>query len=217
MEEVSCKEKDYLDQDPPIRGQNYVCLSFVSPEDIIQRKDLYFVHEFLGGFSAEMSMMFDGLLNRFRDDTAVVDMITSIRDVHEHLFDVKKLKSHFDHFVTQHRDRLEKTYYEENKFQTSIRGIKVRGSFETLHDAKERCNAIQKFDSKHNVFVAEVGCWCPWSPHAADIQNQEYMETQLNTLVKGYDESRDEANQVFTENVAKNAGQGPSTIELIDA
>ena len=29
-------ETDYLDIDPPINGQNYVCLSFVSPEDIIE-------------------------------------------------------------------------------------------------------------------------------------------------------------------------------------
>ena len=32
--QVSCAEEDYLDQDAQIRSQNFVCLSFISPEDI---------------------------------------------------------------------------------------------------------------------------------------------------------------------------------------
>ena len=212
-QEVSCKEHDYLQQDAPIRGQNYVCLSFISPEDVIQRKDLYFVREFLGGFSADMSVMFESLSTRFREDKAVVDMISSIKKVHDHMFDAKALAAQYDHFVVENRDRIEKAFYEENSFQTSVRGIKVRGSFETLHDAKERCKAIQKFDTTHNVYVAEVGCWCPWSPHAADLDKQEYMETQLNTLVKGYADGRVEANAMFDDNV-KRVVNGHETVTI---
>ena len=36
---VYTKETDYLDEDKPIRGQNYVCLSFLSPEDVLANKD----------------------------------------------------------------------------------------------------------------------------------------------------------------------------------
>ncbi len=39
---------------------------------------------------------------------------------------------------------------------------------------------------KFDIFVGQVGVWCPWSPNAEDIQEQEYAETQLNTLVKNY-------------------------------
>ena len=38
---------DYLDVDPPIPGQNYVCLSFVSPEDMIKKKEAYVMKNFL--------------------------------------------------------------------------------------------------------------------------------------------------------------------------
>lgn len=38
---------DYLDVDPPIPGQNYVCLSFVSPDDIIKQKETYVMKSFL--------------------------------------------------------------------------------------------------------------------------------------------------------------------------
>ena len=198
---VSVKERDYLQQDSPIRGQNYVCLSFVSPEDVIQRKEISFFMDFISSFSTGVSDMFDSLTARFGTDAQVVDMLKSVRGVHDHIFDAKSMSAQFEHYVTQNRAKLEKDYYENNGFQTSVRGIKVRGAYETLHDAQQRALAIQKFDNKHNVFVAEVGCWCPWSPHAGELEKQEYMETQLNTIVKGYDESRSEASQVFNQDL----------------
>ena len=38
--------KDYLTVDEPISGQNYVCISFISPETLIQEK----VHSMLLNF-----------------------------------------------------------------------------------------------------------------------------------------------------------------------
>ena len=36
------KEEDFLEADQSIPGQKYVCLSFVSPEDILKKKDIFF-------------------------------------------------------------------------------------------------------------------------------------------------------------------------------
>ena len=44
---MSALEEDFLSVDTPIPGQNYVCLSFVSPEKLIRNKELYFVQSFL--------------------------------------------------------------------------------------------------------------------------------------------------------------------------
>ena len=38
---------DLLDEDKPLAGQKFVCISFVSPEDIIKQKNLFFFQEFL--------------------------------------------------------------------------------------------------------------------------------------------------------------------------
>ena len=38
---TSVKEVDYLDEDKPIRGQNFVLLSFLSPEDVLVNKEAY--------------------------------------------------------------------------------------------------------------------------------------------------------------------------------
>lgn len=40
-------KRDYLKQDPPLYGQTWVCLSFVSPEDMIAKKELMYMNEFL--------------------------------------------------------------------------------------------------------------------------------------------------------------------------
>ena len=40
-------KRDYLKQDPVIPDQTWVCLSFVSPEDMIVKKELMYMNEFL--------------------------------------------------------------------------------------------------------------------------------------------------------------------------
>ena len=43
---TSVKEVDYLDEDKPIRGQNFVLLSFLSPEDVLVNKEAYMFNKF---------------------------------------------------------------------------------------------------------------------------------------------------------------------------
>jgi hypothetical protein len=180
---VSTKEVDYLDEDKAIRGQNYVCLSFVSPEDIIRNKEVYYLEKYLSKFSTDVINLFDNLLLKFPESE---DIIKNVRENHEHLFKGVELESDFKFFKQQNSEKVEKEYLEIINFQTSIRGIKVRGVFETLKEAQTRAELLRRLGDKFDIFVGQVGVWCPWSPNAEDIQEQEYAETQLNTLVKNY-------------------------------
>ena len=47
---------DLLDEDKPISGQKYVCLSFVSPEDIIKNKNLFLFEKFIKHFEFKKSI-----------------------------------------------------------------------------------------------------------------------------------------------------------------
>lgn len=183
---VPVKELDCLDQDPDLRGQKYVCMSFISPEDVILQKEVYFFNKYIGAFSKDLTDMFQNISDRFKDDNVIVDMIANIKDRYDYVFSADNLQKEYDFYKTEHSSTLESEYLEKNNFQTSVRGIKVRGVYETLAEAKNRANAIKRFDAKFDVFVGEVGCWCPWSPKAEDITDQEYSETQLNTLMKKY-------------------------------
>ena len=40
-------EEDFLSVDTPIPGQNYTCLSFVSPEKELANKNIFMIHNFL--------------------------------------------------------------------------------------------------------------------------------------------------------------------------
>ena len=41
------KYVDLLEEDKPIAGQKFVCVSFVSPEKILKQKEIFFFEEFL--------------------------------------------------------------------------------------------------------------------------------------------------------------------------
>lgn len=194
---VSVKETDYLDQDPPIRGQKFVCMSFVSPEDVIQTKEVFFFNRFVNAFSSDMTEFFTNLGERFADNQDVQEMITNVKTRYDYIFNAESLQHEYDHFKEQNNEKLESEYFEKNNFQTTIRGIKVRGCYESIKEAQMRAEQIKKFDKNFHVYVGEVGCWCPWSPYPNDIQDQEYTETQLNTLMKKYKEGQEIKDELF--------------------
>jgi hypothetical protein len=194
---VSVKERDYLEQDPEIRGQKYVCLSFISPEDVIRNKEVYFFSKYISNFSQDLGLLFTNIREKFKDDQVVLDMIDNVKERYDYVFDDGALQKEFDFFKNGHASDLEKEYLEKNDFQTSIRGIKVRGVYESLMEARNRASAIKRFDPKFDVYVAEVGCWCPWGPGGEQIQEQEFSETQLNTLMKKYKENLDVKDEFY--------------------
>lgn len=193
---VPVREVDYLDQDPPLRGQNYVCLSFVSPEDVIKKKDVYFFEEFLKGFSADMSEWFANMSAKFPGEA---DTLKGIKERYSYVFDQSKMSDEYHFFVNTNNARLDDDYHKLNDFQTSIRGLKVRGVFDTIREAEVRAQVLKKLDDKFNVYVAQVGCWCPWSPNPDDISDQEYAETHLNTMMKKYKENQDKRDIFYME------------------
>ena len=184
---VPVKECDFLDNDPQLRGQNYVCLSFLSPEEVIQQKEHYYFEKFISSFTDEMKELFDGLTSRYPKDA---DNLRMLKERYSYLFTPNTIGDEFNYFVSNHSDELQKAFDEKNDFKTSIRGIKVRGVFDTIREAQVRSEVLKKLDGKFNVYVAEVGCWCPWSPNPEDIQDQEFAETHLNTMMKHYKENQ---------------------------
>lgn len=46
--------EDYLDTDPAIRGQEYCCLSFISPEKVLKKKELFMFREFMKFYEAKV-------------------------------------------------------------------------------------------------------------------------------------------------------------------
>jgi len=66
-----------------------------------------------------------------------------------------------------------------------------------MKEAELRAKVLKKMDDKFHVYVAQVGCWCPWNPNPDDIDVQEYAEDHLNTLVKNYKDNQDKKDEFF--------------------
>jgi len=201
-EVVSCKQEDYLEQDPSLRGQNYVCLSFLSPENVIKRKEAYFFENFIKDFSRDMTEFFDNLAQKFPDQK---DIVKGIKDRYNYVFDPTLIEEEYNFFLRMNTDKLETEYLEQNKFQTTIRGLKIRGVFETRQEAEIRAKVLKKLDDKFNVYVADVGCWLPWDPNPDQIEDQEFAESQLNTLMKKYKENQVKKDLFFQERLKEDA------------
>ena len=50
------KYVDLLEEDKPIAGQKFACVSFVSPENILKQKEIFFFEEFLKKWDLNKSM-----------------------------------------------------------------------------------------------------------------------------------------------------------------
>jgi hypothetical protein len=191
---VAVKEYDYLDEDKKIRGQNYVLVSFISPEDILLNKEAFYFSRYLQQFSKDMQTLFSGIESKYPDSK---DLIDTIRTNHAYISDANEMNEQYKFFKSVNSSEIEADYHRDNNFQTTIRGLKVRGVFDTLEEAKGRSEFLKKADSKFDIFIGEVGVWCPWSPNPNDLENQEYAETQLNTLMKKYKENMDNKDELF--------------------
>lgn len=191
---VSTRETDYLDEDKAIRGQNFALLSFISPEDVLINKEIYYFGCFLDEFGKDIKTLLDGIYSKYPESKELID---AVKTNHSYIFDKKELNDQYTFYKSINGDEIEANFHRDNNFVTTMRGIKVRGVFDTIEEAKNRSELLKRIDNKFNIYIAQVGCWCPWSPNPDSLQNQEYAETQLNTLMKEYKKNMEDKDVVF--------------------
>lgn len=194
---VPVKEHDYLDQDPELRGQRYACMSFVSPEDVLASKDAFVVGRFMRRVADDVGEMLSNIASKLPDDHGVQETVRLVKERHACLWSDPEMQAELTLFKGVHGAALDDEFHAANGFKTSVRGFKIRGVYDSVEDAKARAQAVKKFDDKFHVYIAQVGCWCPWAPLPDTIADVEYAETQLNTLVKKYHESQDATSEVY--------------------
>lgn len=84
----------------------------------------------------------------------------------------------------------------ENKDDAlSVCGVKIRGTYETYDEAKKRAEYLQRYDKYHNIYIGEVGKWCPFEDNPEKAKDCEYMNKDLNKLMKTYIEQQDKAKE----------------------
>jgi len=179
---------DLCDEDAPIAGQKFVCMSFVSPEKILKKRELYVFEQFVKQWdfakSMEKTTDFLGFLAykyNLKADDVMNDFKEFVKD-EEAKLKSSSLDDDFKTFMDKNEDRLNEQFGREHAFQTSVRGLKVRGAFSTQEEAEMRCKKLRDIDPTHDIFVGPVGMWIPWDPDAYKTGRIEFMEEELNQL-----------------------------------
>ena len=194
---------DLLDEDNTIAGQKFCCLSFVSPEKIIQRYDDFKFSKFIDQYeyerTADIYIRFLQYMS-YKYDVAFNDMVSDLAEFRE--AEKEKLQGamcsgHYKTFVEQNEDALLAEFNKNNKFQTAVRGLKVRGSFDTLEEAQNRAEWLRKRDKHHSIYVGQVGVWMPYHPEAYRTGKVEHLEQELNTLMHEKHKNESEAKEHF--------------------
>ena len=122
------------------------------------------------------------------------------------------IQDSYDTFLFKNRKKLEDDYFSKNSFRTTIRGLKVRGVYDTYAEALGRAKTLQKLDPSFNVYVGQVGFWLPWDPEPHDVADQEYADDQLNQLMKKYKENEGQRDEFYEEMKRKRIGEKPTKI-----
>ena len=201
------KYVDLCDEDAPLAGQKFACVSFVSPENILKKREAFLFDEFIKQWEFTKSMSkFGDFLNfvAYKYGAKIEDLTEDFNEFaksEEAKLREEEFESHFRTFCDKQEDNLSLRFSREHAFQTSTRGLKIRGVFNTQEEAEMRCKKLRETDPNHDIFVGPVGMWIPWDPDAYKTGRVEFMEEELNQLHNEKLKNEERAKQAFDQRV----------------
>lgn len=201
---------DHLREDPAIPGQTYVCISFVSPEKVITNKEQWFFYKYHQHVIREYNRILNEFLGKITDsadnDTVSLASIVDLQKKMRRVFNYNEVPfeewtERYADYEYKEGDGLQKEFDKNNGFRTSVRGVKVRGVFNDLEEARTRATALQRMDNAHDVFVGQMGYWLPWHPESnkMDSNKVRYLNEDLNTLMGEYGKNQEQRHEHFQE------------------
>ena len=232
--ETNPKYVDLCDEDPAIAGQKFACMSFVSPEKILMKREVYLFNQFIKQweFSKSMERYFEFIhFMAYKHSLDVEKLIDDFNDfVKEESSKLKKsgIEDDYKNFMDKQEEKLNEQFSRDHSFQTSVRGMKFRGAFPTQDEAELKCKSLREKDPNHDIFVAPVGIWVPWDPDAYKTGRVEHLEEELNALhhekmkneekaKKDFEERiRETKKKAIMENIEKAKSTGNTLTQTID-
>lgn len=232
--ETNPKYVDLCDEDPAIAGQKFACMSFVSPEKILMKREVYLFNQFIKQweFSKSMERYFEFIhFMAYKHSLDVEKLIDDFNDfVKEESSKLKKsgIEDDYKNFMDKQEEKLNEQFSRDHSFQTSVRGMKFRGAFPTQDEAELKCKSLREKDPNHDIFVAPVGIWVPWDPDAYKTGRVEHLEEELNALhhekmkneekaKKDFEERiRETKKKAIMENIEKAKSAGNTLTQTID-
>ena len=210
---VNKKYIDLCDEDTPIAGQKFACMSFVSPEKILQKREVYLFNQFIKNweFSKSMERYFEFIhfiayKHNINVETLIGDFNEFVKEESDKL-QKSGIDDDYKNFMDKQEDKLTEKFNRENAFQTSVRGVKIRGVYPSQEEAEDKCKKLREHDPNHDIYVGPVGIWVPWDPDAYKTGRVEHMEEELNALHAEKMKNEEMAKKEFEERVRETKKQ----------
>ena len=204
---------DLCDEDQAIAGQKFACLSFVSPEKILKKREVYLFDQFIKRweFSKSMERYFEFIhfiayKYSLKADTLISDFNEFVKEESSKL-QKSGIEDDYKNFMDKEEDKLSEKFNKEHAFQTSVRGLKIRGVYGTQDEAENKSKQLREQDPSHDIFVGPVGTWLPWDPDAYKTGRVEHMEEELNALHQEKLKNEELAKKEFEERVRETKKQ----------
>ena len=204
---VNPKYVDLCDEDQPLAGQKFACMSFISPEKILKKREVYIFDQFVKQWEFTKSMeKFSDFLQfiSFKYNLNIEDVLKDMKDFskeEETRLREGSVEDDYKNFLDKQEDKLTEQFNREHSYQTSVRGLKIRGVFPTQEEAEMRCKKLREYDPNHDIFVGPVGMWVPWDPDAYKTGRIEFLEDELNQLHQEKLKNEERAKQEFERRV----------------
>lgn len=198
---------DLLDEDKQIAGQKFACISFISPDNILKKKELFYFEKFLKDFDFSKSMEKYQQFINFISYKYNIKMDDIMKDFQEFLKSEETslretdIDTEYKNFIDKNEEIIENEFNELHSYQTNVRGIKIRGSFPSQKEAELRAKLLREQDPNHNIYVGPVGIWIPWEPEAYKTGRVEYLEKELNQLMSEKKQNEERARNEFEKRV----------------
>lgn len=198
---------DLCEEDATIPSQKFVCISFISPEKVLKQREQFIFEKFVQQWDFSKSIeKFGDFINfisykyKLKLDDVMADMKDYVTEEKTHLKSYS-VTSDFNNFMDKAEDKLTEEFNRLNSFQTSVRGVKIRGSYSSQAEAELRAKKLREADPSHDIFVGPVGVWMPWDPDAYKTGRVEFMEEELNQLHQEKLKNEEKAKQEFDQRV----------------
>lgn len=202
------KNIDLLDEDKPIADQKFVCVSFVSPENIIKDKNLFRFEKFLNHWDMYKSLeKYNQFLNflSYKYEINFNDLTTDFQQFidteKDNIKNTININDDYKNFIDLKEQLLDEEFNKKVEFKTSTRGLKIRGVFPSQEEAELRCKILREIDPHHDVYIGPVGLWMPWEPEAYKTGRVEYLEDELNQLMFNKNKNEKQAKLEFDKRV----------------
>ena len=147
----------FFSEDPAIRRQKFVCVSILTPNDVDVRNKAYF-------------------------EARAFALATSSDESYDTIEDYDAA---FDAWRAGIQTTLDDQFKRHSSGKPHIPIMKVRGTYNTMEEAADRCRFLAKGDPISDIWVAPVGMWVPADGKArSDETDIEYTDKQMRSLVQ---------------------------------